>query len=896
LNVPLRDAGVGHESADLALFGRLLSRIHSGEAQQARKVYEILSGDGPVAGQRELIHEIHDTTTRLALLTNLALLTCQYNVAGEQIDSIVELGLFLRDDLDRIGQIMLTCSTPEDWSRMVTRLRTVLNLTKNFESVMLAIKAGGGVRAVIGDKVNGDFFARDREKFEESLADLPKENVGLYLKGIREGITGQILAIANDSGMSERAALAGAALALAPRSYDRQVPMPELIAGAQRNLIDKLEPATEAIQRMIEEQAGLRTLNKLPEATRESLVMARWAAVADLFKAQADFEEVRAVADNGFVGDLRRVTVALQSMQMMEKGNGAEKTAGLLGELDQAFRLLEAGHNLQELIDGVTALIAVERWDVRSPQARTSASRDWAWISTRILTAPIQLNRLRLKNAESQKAVEDLTSFMGVIPESPIFLDIRKELELRRDLARNPASLRGEMEQMLVKLKSGMMFLQKPLELARKNLAKLTPKISALALALAKEEGELKKDSEGLSAKAGEMKPEENKSGATPQLGRQQSINLRIESLKDLIRADANELNILKKDQRERMRDADDILATLKEPPPAAEEALRLVTEHELASVQKSDLEGAVVQEQRVVDALMLVARHFEAVEEGKDVAKTREELRNLEGDLGIKDALEDREAKAADLAAMSEKTAEEQLKDLEQKLAEAENNKMRDELKNISDNALNTAKDMLDRAKVKQTDVLNKVTDVANKEKDPRAKLSALEAARVAAAMAREAETAAKEAKAVADQLTIVPMKESTKLAAERATLAIPLADLIVAAAERMGLAKGLVEVQKEAAAVSEKANGFIGPEDQARNYGHQTTDLVRPEATKAGQTETKFQEAMSKGTLTEQKAALAIEAARQADAAARLFAEQAIALAKIPEKAPDNRNLAMA
>ena len=100
----------------------------------------------------------------LADFPTLALVTAQLNVAAEAIDGIAELGRFLREDLDRIGQIIAISSTPEEFDRVVTRLRTVLNPTKSFDALLLAIKAGGGPRAEIGDRVNGDFFLRERSR------------------------------------------------------------------------------------------------------------------------------------------------------------------------------------------------------------------------------------------------------------------------------------------------------------------------------------------------------------------------------------------------------------------------------------------------------------------------------------------------------------------------------------------------------------------------------------------------------------------------------------------------------------------------------------------------------------------------------------------------------------
>ena len=185
LGVPLREAPANHESADLVLFGRLLSRMHSGEAQHAGKVLEFLNPDPAAPDARDLMREIHEAASRLNVLGTLALVTCQFNVAAEQIDGLAELGRLFCDELDRIGQILSRTATPEELARAATRLRTVLNLSRNLDAIMLAIKAGGSPRAEIGNRVENLAFERD--KLEQALANAPTDNtLGAYLKGIRD--------------------------------------------------------------------------------------------------------------------------------------------------------------------------------------------------------------------------------------------------------------------------------------------------------------------------------------------------------------------------------------------------------------------------------------------------------------------------------------------------------------------------------------------------------------------------------------------------------------------------------------------------------------------------------------------------------------------------------------
>ncbi|MEI6655687.1 MAG: hypothetical protein WCP45_13040, partial [Verrucomicrobiota bacterium] len=892
LSGPLREAPANHESADLVLLGRLLSRIHSGEAQHARKLFEFINPDPAAPGGRDLMRELQDATNRLDVLSTLALVTCQFNVAAEQIDGLAELGKLFCDELDRIGLILPPAVTPEIAARVVTRLRTVLNLSRSLDAIMLAIKAGGGPRAEIGDRVLN--FSLEREKLELALAHVPTDNtLGGYLKGIRDTAFGQMQNIAQTY-IDERTQLAGAAGALGDRPYDQILTSPELVAKAHRNVMEKMGASWASLERLRDEQVAIQKLEKLTPEQRSALIMGRWVAAADIFKGHADFEEVRAVADNPFVSDLRRATVAIQTMQALARGDGPEKTTERLVQLDQCLRILESGHNLQELIDGLTALSVVERWQVRTTGARTSAPRDWAWVATRVCMAPAQLSRLHLTDETILKDVEAATSLMGVMPNSPPFLAIVKEMVARKTLSRQPESMRGEVEQMAAKIKEALDKLQKPIAQARQTLAKLTPKISELAFALAKEEAALKLLSDQQALIVADTAPELNKSQTQPQFVRQTDINARIESLKDLIRADANEQSILKKDQRERMRDADDALATLEEPPPAAAQALLDTTEDEQALQQKMDLERAVVQEQKTVDALNLIARHYEALEQGKKPDETRAALRKAEDETGVKEDLDEQYANAEMLAQMAEKSAEDLLKDLEKKLSA--NPDMQKELDQISRDALGLAKDKIDTAAKAETEASRKVAEQVNKDKDPKNNMSALEAAKIAAAYAREAQAAAKATLQLVEQAANAPAVEKMKLSVPFGDEAVPRADQLVAAAERMEAARSADDVVAESKAVIEKAGLMIQSSDRCRGEANPASEFAKTEGLKAGPQQEINQQAQVKAGLTIQTSTKAIEAAQQADAAARAAAERAQAMAKIPEAAPQNSKLALA
>src|SRR5205814_1081697 len=110
----------------------------------------------------------------------------------------------------------------------------------------------------------------------------------------------------------------------------------------------------------------------LTAEARGALAEGRWAQRIDLFKTHGDLEEIRPTADAFFVGDVRSTSVALQGLQTIAPSEGGEKSREKIGQLDLAFRLLESGHDLQEIHDGLAFLSGNERWQIVSPRARTA--------------------------------------------------------------------------------------------------------------------------------------------------------------------------------------------------------------------------------------------------------------------------------------------------------------------------------------------------------------------------------------------------------------------------------------------------------------------------------------------------------------------------------------------
>ena len=910
LHPPLREAPANHEAADLVLLGRLLSLTHSGEARPMRMLLELATAQPAAPAAHDLVRLAHEGAGRVNVRTHLALDAYRLNVSAEEIDVVAELCLVMSGEQARIAALVAGAQTAEEWAKVTTRLRTVLSVGQNVDNVLDALKSHDGPAATLAQRMQLA-FAREGEKmgreldagagtpkFKNALAAFTKGTAGKAAEAfaIKQQLAGQVVATTLKK-------VGGRPLSV------RKVPpvnLAETVAGTHASLVEQVDTAWAGVEQLLAAQAAVAKVEKLTPAERAALTKlgkltgeqstaqleAQWAAQGEIFQARGDFEESRAAADNAFVGDLRRATVALQNVQTLARGDGAEKTAERLAVLGQSLRVLESGHSLQEIIEGLGALSALERWELRAPQARTVAVRDWAWLSTRLQMVPGEFRGLGLKDDETRAALDAAAAAVEAISGGPAALAATAEMGLRRQLDRPPASVRSEVDMAAGSGRAALALLGKAMALARSNLNTLTPPISELALALAKEEAVLKVVTVAHTAKAGAAQPTENKAEAQPQLARQQGINLRIETLKDLIRADANERSVLPKAQRERMRDADDAVLSLKDPPPAAAQALLAATQSPEAARQKSDLERATGHEQKIVDALHRIAGHYAALAEGKDVAGTRAELRKEEGDR--QQDLDAQSDKAEKLAEMAEKSAADLLKELEGKLAE--NPEMQKELNAISKDTLANAKDKLDAAAKTEAEVAKKVNEQAAKDNAAQRQLSTLEAARLAASLARETLTAAENAKQSAEAAANKPAHDRAKLAQEKAAAAVLAADATVEAAQKLESAQNVAEIVAEAKVVQDRAGKIIPQAQGAKSQAEQSAAGAKREVQKPGSQPAANQPALEQAALAGQKGQATVDAAKEVIAAAKEAAEQAQAIVKNSDGAPQNPKLATA
>ena len=698
LTATLRGAAPVHMNGDLVMLGRLLSKATAGSEQTARDNMNLVAADPSAPTARDLVREAADSSGRAAGRVRLAQESLRTFLASEEIDVLNENMQVVSQEQDRIAA--LAANNGDDttkWAQLSGRMRVVLTEARSLETLITTASTHANnyvdrlrhMQRLIDDHCAAvDKLLANANPGKELLD--PTNKLRKTLEDVRRGM-------------------------LEMRSSMADSPV-----HAMTQLTQELQPAWAYFEKLRQDNDATMRNDKLSAENRVSLATSRWVAKSNVFKANGDFEEARSDADTYYVNDVRMVTLALEALkgQVMEEHVPSpewDKSIVQINTLDQAFRVLESGHTLSEVVTGLDHLTASERWEFASLRSRTSDPRDWRWLDTRLHALPDELGRTQLTNQDTRKIIQKVQQILWDIQRDQMRV-LSEEMNQRFKIDRAPVAVPTELQRLAARVREALELLRKPMEDARAALAQMAPKLSEIAKELAKEADQLKKESEEHAKEAGAKPPEEAQAAAKKELAAQQQLNDKVEALKDALRADAGTQDLLKQEGREHARDVDDALAMLKDPPPRSEQALADATKAERTAEQQDAMRAAANEQQKMADALNQVSNHFDALEKGENPDQTRLALREAEKALGVKDELDQQYANAEQLAAMSGKSAEEMLKQLEKELPK--NPVMQQELSAISQAALTSANTKLAEATNKENAVANDVKKLADQQR----------------------------------------------------------------------------------------------------------------------------------------------------------------------------------
>ncbi|MEO6738840.1 MAG: hypothetical protein ABIP20_01215, partial [Chthoniobacteraceae bacterium] len=554
LGSALREAKTGHAGAELVMLGRSLARIGFGAAKVTRTGAAAVSAS-PAA--RKALTEVVDACADIARRAKIASTAAEAITLSEESAVLAENGLILVREQKRLTEMAAAAGNDStQWAPVAGRLRVSVSQAKVIEEILAPLAARIGSQARQHAISVGLQLRRHREELSKALTpdDKPDKRMQQRLAEFNRGMENSARGF-ND--------------------WNRDFGLRPV--ALMREVLQDSSPAYSAVSRMAESLEQIRKEPTYSADVQRAIADGRWKICSELFKATGDLEEIRHHADNQFVSDARQTVAALEALRAVAPGTDAAEVRAKLDELDAVFRVLESGHDLQETMDGFTQLASSERWEVRDLSARTDAPRDWRWLEARMRMIPDELGRAKPVKADAElaKIFADAQQILRKAQQIEAWRAMEREIGSRASFDYAPVTARQHAEQLAGQVKLALDLFRKPMEDARRRLAKLSPTVSQLASALAKEQAEVKKETEKRAATAKEKNPEDAKTDAQKQIAQQQQLNQKVETLKDLVRADANKQDILQKDQREKMRDADDALAMLKDPPPKAERALQ---------------------------------------------------------------------------------------------------------------------------------------------------------------------------------------------------------------------------------------------------------------------------------------------------------------------------------
>ncbi|MBT3636055.1 MAG: hypothetical protein HN531_03880 [Opitutae bacterium] len=543
---------------------------------------------------------------------------------------------------------------------------------------------------------------------------------------------------------------------------------------------------------------------------------------------------------------------------------------GKFREIKDIFKLLETYHEAMDALGLASTFANKERWEMVKSDNRAERAIHWGataapWriLSSRVASIPYELLRSSEARTEAGKILREL-------PKQDYAKNIDEEMEQRvENMDRAPQSVAKEVESVQADLRRVIKLLSPAVNKAREKLNQLAPSLPELARQLAKKARKAKAQSETIAGKP-EDEPAEVRQETTELQREQRLLGNEIVLFNAALRQEANVQNVLDKEGREIARDADDAAALVQDRQNAAANAIAQALQASDRGSQNENLEKASEKQGELAEALEAIADHFERVQEDQEVAESREDLRQVEKDLGIKEQVDEQFDQAERLAELAKLSAEELLAELEKELTD--NKPMQQELSDIAEDAVEEAQQALEEAAKEEDEIAEDLENTDKEVVDEKKKLAkeldklALEIKRLADREVRQASHLARQASAGESFEELTESREELLDIAEEAKAGAKPEEAI---AELAQTAQDLVEpLLGEAEDLAEAAQSA------------EEVSKLNPETAKeqAEQTETTAQEAKEQAVQAGEKASVAEAKAEQASQEAEQAIQDAV------------------
>ena len=585
---------------------------------------------------------------------------------------------------------------------------------------------------------------------------------------------------------------------------------------------------------------------------------------------RSEVEHSRKDPNSGFIKDSGQASRALIELKQILNSAEAEKN-GYKDNLpdrciliSDSFRVLEMYQLVLQSAKQAVYFTNLEKRSTQGAQATGERARQWA------MTASFwePSSNFILEANLSKDAVNILRSLSG----KSFVKEISREMKNRVSRPNNQFSAMDQQgEEIIAELEKVLLLLKPEAAQARKILNELAPTLAELARALSKETRTRQKEAEEIKGKDNQNLAE-NRKDSTYLQNKQHTLSQDIDIFTTALRQEAGVQNLMDEEGREIARDADDAAALVQNRKNTVQKSLSDALQANTIAEQNDALESTINNQAELAQALDLIAEHFEKVNNKKETAETREALRKIEEEVGIKEEVEKQFAQAEKLAELAKLPPEALLAELEKEVKK--NQPMKEELSDISRETIKEAIEDLEEAKKEELELAKKLESsdptLAEKKKDLARKLEQI---------AKESENLAKnqikQTEERSEDLLSSDMSEKIKETKENLEeVARQTKDTAKPANTVQSLkndAKELAEVLNEAEEVLKDANSKIN------NIANLTTEDAKKRATEAKAELDEALETLAKKKEKEKELNQKADEARKDAAEAKAVAQEA-------------------
>ena len=531
----------------------------------------------------------------------------------------------------------------------------------------------------------------------------------------------------------------------------------------------------------------------------------------DTLSMRSEVEHSRKDPNSGFVKDAGQASRALLELKQklndpaVEKPEQVENLSDICLLISDSFRVLEMYQIVLQSAKQAVYFTNLEKRSVQGAKARGERARQWAMAVS--FWEPTS-NFLREANLP-REAVDILRS----LNTKSFAKEISKEMKNRVSRPDNQfLAMDIQGEEIITELEKVLLLLKPEATQARKIINELAPTLAELARALSKQTRTRQKEAEEIKNKEEQELAEKRKESISLQ-DKQRVLNQDIDSFTIALRQEAGVQNLVDKEGREIARDADDAAALVQTRKKSVQENLSDALQANTVTEQNEALESTIETQQKLAETLDLIADHFEKVNGKKDASETREELRKVEDELGIKEEVEKQFAQAEKLGELAKLPPQALLAELEKELKK--NQPMKEELSDISKETIEEAIEDLEEAKKDEMELAKKLES-----SDPELTKKKKELAKKLEQIAKESENLAKNQvrQAVEKSEDLVPDNTSEKMKQAKENLE-EVAKKTKDTAKPANTARALGNDAKELAQALKEAQGVLNDSSEKIN-----------------------------------------------------------------------------